>query len=408
MQTYRWLARAIAGCALSWCAAATHAERLVIDYMISSGQQRTAWVGILNRFAAANPDIQIVNNEYAQEQYKRDFIARLEKEKVDIAFWFAGERLRDAAERKLLAPLDASQVDAMLKAGFAPNTIEASRIGTQVYGVPLSYYAWGFFYRKSVFETLGIRPPATWAEFLQACDRLKAAKIAPMAFGAKSAWPAAGWFDYLNLRLNGIEFHRRLLRGEESFRDARVRRVFDEWRQLLAKGYFLSETMHNEWDDVLPYLYRGRIGMTLMGGFMASKFPPALASDIGFFPFPRMLPDMPMYEEAPLDVLVLPARGENRRAARRFVQFLVDQGIVREINDVRHTVSPQKPLTASEDAMQSASVRILDGAAGLTYFFDRDAKAPLVRAAFEGFRAFLKPPHDADAATRLIEELARH
>ena len=30
-------------------------------------------------------------------------------------------------------------------------------------------------------------------------------------------WVASGWFDYLNLRINGAEFHRDLLAGKHSF-----------------------------------------------------------------------------------------------------------------------------------------------------------------------------------------------
>lgn len=403
VHTGRWLGKLLLGAALGLCAACAAAERLVIDYIISTSAQRTAWVHIVNQFSAAHPDIKVTLNAYPQEEYKRDFITRLQTGKADLAFWYAGERLRDAAKRRLLSPLDAEQVEFFLKKKFAPATLDGTRINGKVYGVPIYYYAWGMVYRKSLFGRLGIRPPATWSEFLAVCAQLKAAGVTPLAVGARNGWPAAGWFDYLDLRINGIEFHRRLLRGEERFSDPRVRKVFEVWGDLLRNGYFLEATMNRDWDHVLPYLYRDQVGMMLMGSFVAAKFPAAMIADMGFFAFPRYAPDMPTYEEAPLDVLVMPANGENRGARNRFLAYLAESGELRQLNETNQTVSPQGDSPSPPGSLREANHAILNAAAGLTFFFDRDAKAALVKPTFDGLREFLKPPHDADQAVRAIE-----
>ena len=398
------LARGLLCAALGLSAVGAAAEPLVIDYIVSNTPQRTTWISIINEFAAANPDIQITPNGYPQEQYKRDFTAHLRTGQVDLAFWYAGERLRDAARNKLLSPLDADMVALLKKKRFAPVTIEGTRVDGQVYGFPLYYYVWGFAYRKSLFERLGIRPPTTWSQFLHVCERLQSAGVTPLAVGAKSGWPAAGWFDYLNLRVNGIDFHRKLLRGDARFTDARVRRVFDVWGDLLRKGYFLEATMDQEPDRVMPYLYRNHVGMALMASSAASKFPAAIADDMGFFGFPRYSPDVPIYEEAPLDVLVMPAAGRNPRARKRFLKFLVESGALRRVAEADQTLSAQADAATPPTRLGQATSAIWSGAAGLTYFFDRDATAELVAPAYEGMRRFLKPPHDTDQAVRYIEQ----
>jgi multiple sugar transport system substrate-binding protein len=390
--------------ALGLAVPCSSAEQLVIDYVVSNSPQRTAWIGIINRFSAANPDIQISHNGYPQEQYKRDFTARLRSGHADLAFWYAGERLRDAARNKLLAPLDADTVALLKKKKFSPATIEGTRIDGEVYGFPLYYYVWGFVYRKSLFDRLDIRPPATWSEFLDVCERLKSAGVTPLGLGARSGWPAAGWFDYLNLRINGVDFHRKLLRGEARFSDARVRQVFDVWGDLLRKGYFLDATMNQEPDRVMPYLYRNLVGMVLSGGFVAAKFPEAIAADMGFFAFPNYSPDMPAYEEAPLDVLVLPAKGKNPRARKRFLAFLAETGAVHQIADADQTMAAQADTSTSSVLLGEATQAILANAAGLTYFFDRDAKAELVGPTYDGLRQFLKAPYDTDQVIRYIEK----
>jgi len=398
-----WLAKGLICAAFALPVVPMAAEQLVIDYVVSNTAQRKALLIIIDKFNSENPDVQVKHNGFPQESYKKDFINRLKVGHADLAFWYAGERLRDAAERKLLAPLDAELVTLLKKKKFAPATIEGSRIDGEIYAFPLYYYVWGFAYRKSLFKHLEIRPPTSWSELLQACERLKAAGVTPFGLGAKSTWPAAGWFDYLNLRINGIDFHRRLLRGDVRFTDQKVRHVFDTWGDLLRKGYFLDATMDQEMDRVLPYLYRNHVGMVLMGSFIAAKFPSAIAPDMGFFAFPSYSPDIPNYEEAPLDVLVLPAEGVNHRARKRFLTFLVESGSLGTIADADQTFAAQ-PEVQSRTLLGDATNGILSNAAGLTYFFDRDAKAELVGPAYEALRLFLKPPHDTEQTVQHIEK----
>lgn len=402
-----WLARGLLCAAFGLPSVAFAAEQLVIDYIVSNSPQRLALLRIIDQFSAANPDVQVKHNGFPQEQYKKEFTARLQSGHADLAFWYAGERLRDAAERKLIAPLDAELVTLLRKNKFRPATIDGTRINEEVYGFPLYYYVWGFVYRKSLFQRLELRPPATWSEFLQLCERLKAAGVTPLGLGAKSGWPAAGWFDYLNLRINGIDFHRKLLRGDARFTDPKVRQVFDVWGDLLRKDYFLPATLDQEWDRVLPYIYRNHVGMTLMGSFTAAKFPAPLAADMGFFAFPSYSADMPQYEEAPLDVLVLPATGTNRSARNRFLAYLAESGALRQIAEADQTFSTQADPLAAPTLLSESTSSILTQAAGLTYFFDRDAKPELIAPVYDGLRRFLKPPYDTEQTVQFIEK-SRH
>jgi multiple sugar transport system substrate-binding protein len=401
----RLIQAALAICCLYGPASPVAAEALVIDYIVSHSAQRTAWVRVINEFSAANPEVQVAHHGYPQEQYKRDFNARVNSGKVDLAFWYAGKRLRDAVASKMLAPLEADTVALLKKKKFYPVTIDGTRIDGEVYGLPLYYYPWGIVYRKSLFQRLGIHPPVTWHEFLSVCERLSAAGVTPIGMGAAANWPAAGWFDYLNLRLNGLEFHRKLLRGDVPFTDARVRHVFNTWGSMLRKGYFLKTTMEQEHERVLPYLYRDHVGMMLMGSFIAAKFPSSIANDMGFFAFPAMVPDMPAYEDAPLDVLVLPAKSPNPDARRRFLHFLVESGALRHIAEADQTLPAQADTPFPPILLGDAAREILKNAAGLSSFFDREADADLIGPVFEGFRLFLKPPHDTDQAVLTIEKL---
>ncbi|KRB96447.1 ABC transporter substrate-binding protein [Duganella sp. Root198D2] len=399
------LATALLCCLICQFPARAAGEQLVIDYIVSHSAQRTAWIRIINEFSAANPDVQVAHNGYLQEQYKRDFTTRLKSGKVDVAFWYAGERLRDAAANKLLAPLDSETIALLKKKNFHPATIDGTRIDGEVYGFPLYYYPWGFVYRKSLFKRLGIAPPTTWDAFLRTCERLSAEGVTPIGLGAAANWPAAGWFDYLDLRLNGLDFHRKVMRGEVPFTDARVRHVFDIWGGLLRKGYFLPATMDLEHERVLPYIYRNRVGMMLMGSFVAAKFPQAIADDMGFFAFPAISPEMPAYEDAPLDILVLPAKSPNPQLRKRFLAFLAESGAVRHIAQADQTLPAQADSSFPPILLGEAARQVLHQATGWSSFFDREADSGLIGPVFEGLRLFLKPPHDTEQAVLTIEKL---
>jgi len=387
--------------------AAAEPQRLSLAFMVSSGAQRAAWLDLLARFAGENPDIQLTHIETEQGAYKRDFERMLVERDFDLVFWFGGERLRQAAERGLLQPLD-DLVDAGQLARLQPATLDALNARKRLWAWPLSYYHWGLFYRRSLFAQHGLSPPTTWPQFVQVMQKLKAAGVTPIAVGSRSGWPAAAWFDYLNLRLNGLAFHRRLIAGQASFRDARAVKVFEVWGQMLDSGNFLPEGVDLEWNEVLPYLYHGRVGMVLCGAFCAAKIPPQLLADVDIFPFPVFDERAPRFEEAPLDVLVRPAGSRNTLAARRFIAFLAREESSRALLRASFQLPVFKGAEPAAEPLLYRGQAWLKQAAGISFHFDRDASAPIRDAGLLAFRAFQRPPHDRRAAIEDLHAAASH
>jgi len=128
----------------------------------------------------------------------------------------------------------------------------------QIYGLPISYYRWGVYYRKSIFRQYNLQPSRTWKEFIEVGERLKAAGIAPGALGPADRWLVAGWFDYLDPRVNGLAFHQSPMDGKVAYTDPRVKEVFRYWRELVDGNFFLESHAKLDWLGALPYLYRGR------------------------------------------------------------------------------------------------------------------------------------------------------
>jgi raffinose/stachyose/melibiose transport system substrate-binding protein len=107
---------------------------------------------------------------------------------------------------KLQAEVDAGQLQAMnLTAADQANAgapaLSAETINGQVYGLPFDTQPEGIYYSKNLFQQAGIASPPTTLDELEAdVAKLKTIHVAPIAVGAKDAWPAAHWYYNFALR----------------------------------------------------------------------------------------------------------------------------------------------------------------------------------------------------------------
>ena len=53
------------------------------------------------------------------------------------------------------------------------STKGALTVDGKQYGVPWGYYQWGVYYRKDLFDNLGLNVPQNWEEFKWVCAMLK-------------------------------------------------------------------------------------------------------------------------------------------------------------------------------------------------------------------------------------------
>ena len=133
--------------------------------------------------------------------------------------WFAGYRMRFFAEKGLIG--DISDVWKDLT-GFTDAFKAASTAedGKQ-YFVPISYYPWAVFYRKSVWKKNGYTEPKTLDELTALAQQMQKDKLVPIAFADKDGWPAMGTFDILNMRINGYQYHVDLMAGKKAWDSTR-------------------------------------------------------------------------------------------------------------------------------------------------------------------------------------------
>jgi multiple sugar transport system substrate-binding protein len=289
--------------------------------------------------------------------------------------------------------------DRMPKAALDLVTVDG-----KLYGVPYSYYHIGVYYRRDLFEDAGIdEPPGSWGELLDACDRLKARRIDPIAIGSKDLWPTAAWFDYIVLRRYGYDFHMELMDGRIPYTDQRVRAVFETWRELIDRGCFIDHHVGMTWQGSQSLLCQGTAAMMLIGNFITPNFPPDVRDRMAFFPFPKITPGMGSYEEAPMNSVHIPARARNKEDARTFLEFVARQDVQERINAALLQIPVNRNAKIADDRFLAIGRELLDQADALTQFFDRDTSEDLATVAIKGFQEFMVKPERLDEILGNIE-----
>jgi multiple sugar transport system substrate-binding protein len=310
----------------------------------------------------------------------------------DVYTWYAGSVANSYARKGLL--LDVSDVWKSMGAySDALKKLSTDDKGRQVF-VPTTYYWWGMFYRKSKFAEWGVEEPRSWDAFLNLCDKLKSKGVAPIGLGAggNTPWVASAWFDYLDIRINGAQYHRDLLVGKHRFDDPEVRKVFATWKKLLP--YFDPQGTAIPFQDATTALLNGRTGMMLIGTFFADSAPKNALDDIDFFQFPIIDAKVPVAEEAPTDGFFASARTPRAKGVEEFLAYLATPAA----QDIYIKSSTGTVLPTHPDAHDSGTPLVLKGkklvasADELTQFFNRDSSDALQPTADTALTKFIAKP----------------
>jgi multiple sugar transport system substrate-binding protein len=383
-------------------------DDLNVSLLLFNGKQREVYRSLFNRFEQENSDIKLRVRDYDSENYKNSIPSWLAQEiHSDVMYWFSGERLNWFVKQQWIEPIDDVWERTNWDQIMTKGSKSAVTIDNRLYALPMHYYPWAIYYKKSLFQNLEIPKPVDWQSFLQAGEALKRHNIAPIAVGSKNNWPFAAWFDYLNLRLNGLEFHQALMSGKRAYQSDEVKQVFEHWSYLIDNDFFIEGHSQYTWKEVLPYLYRGKAGMMLMGNFWTSQLPDNLHDEFEMIRFPKIKSDMPYYEEAPTNVWFIPKNTQNREGAVRFLKFMARADVQEEINQAIGMLSPNRNADVGNDVFLKAGKQVLDQAHGVSQFYDRDNPQPIATEGIKLMGEFADKPQRLPTILKQFDALAK-
>jgi multiple sugar transport system substrate-binding protein len=358
---------------------------------------------VLAGFKTANPGITATVNTVDHNTFQENINNYLQGRPDDAYTWFAGYRMRFFASKGLAG--DVSDVWSGLT-GYTDAFKKASTgdDGKQ-YFVPVSYYPWAVFYRKSLWKKNGYTEPKTLDEFTALCKQMQKDGLEPLAFADKDGWPAMGTFDILNMRVNGYQYHVDLMAGKEAWDSPQVTKVFDTWTSLIP--YHQKAPLGRTWQEAATSLQQKKTGMCYFGLFIAQQFKPEEQDDLDFFTFPEI--DSAIGSDAldaPIDGWMMAKKPKNEAAAKKFLGYLGTgaAGTVVGKSDPGTLAANSEADTASYGALKKKAAEIVGNAKSIAQFLDRDTRPDFASTVMiPSIQSYLKKPADIASILKSIE-----
>jgi multiple sugar transport system substrate-binding protein len=377
--------------------------KLVIASNASDAAPKKAFEDIVAKFQAANPDIEVVLNTTEHEAFKTAIRTILAADKgPDVATWFAGNRMAGFVSDGLFADISDVWASEGWDSSMA-STMPSVTFNGKQYAVPYSYYQWGIYYRKDIYEANGISIPKTYDEFLDNCKKLKAKGIASVAIGTKYLWTAAGWFDYINMRTNGLDYHINLMLGKTKYTDQGVVNTFKNWARAIDAGCFMDDHQNYSWQEAQPPLINGEAASYLIGNFIVNNLPEETQAQLDFYQFPPIDPSLELGEDAPTEIIFMPANAQNVENGKKFMAFFAQPENLTAMNNVLGQLSTHSGSAAPSDRFQRAGAEMLSKSK-TAQFFDRDTTPEMAKAAMQLMVDFMLEPENMMEILEEIEE----
>jgi multiple sugar transport system substrate-binding protein len=350
--------------------------------------------------AAGGPQVTV--NTVDHNTFQTNITSYLQGTPDDLFTWFAGYRMQYFAAQGLALPID--DVWAKIGGNFSPavKTLSTGLDGHQ-YFVPIYNYPWVVFYNKSQWAAKGYTVPTTWDQFIALCQKMKSDGIVPIAFGDKDGWPALGTFDILNMRINGYDYHIKLMKHQIPWTDPGVAAVFDKWAEMMP--YVQTGANGRIWQDAVKTLEAKQAGMMFQGtNQVAAQYVTDNAdlSDLDFFPFPAVNPAYGQdYMDAPTDGFMISKKAKNPAGAKAILEYIgtgaAETGFLKTDKwDVGVASGLSVP---SYNAIQTKSAAAISGCKAVAQFMDRDADPAMATAMISIIQKFIDNPSAGNIAT---------
>jgi len=237
---------------------------------------------------------------------------------------------------------------------FADGDLELFAHGNDIYYVPYVKVTSGFFYDKTLFNSVGVTAPSTWDEFIAMGETLKSNGIPPLAQDGTTGLYNAYFYYWATARvLGGGKFYAAAhdptgaTWSDPGYLKA-AELVFE-----LSKGgrnFFQEGYEGSAWPAAQSDWALGKSGAILCGSWIPVETSPLVADDwdYGYFPFPTVpggvgtLTDV----EAYLMGYCVLKDAENAENAKAFIRFAMQKVWADRYVELSDNMSGRKDVAA--------------------------------------------------------------
>jgi multiple sugar transport system substrate-binding protein len=248
-----------------------------------------------------------------------------------------------------LVPLDDVIADA--KDDFTATILAGHTVDGRVYGVPQAVDMQMLFYRKSMFEAAGVRPPSTVDELIDAARRLTTGEVKGLFAGNDGGVGVLGGPALWSVGLDYVT-----PQHEVGFDDPAAAVAIGKLRELYSSGSLLLGAV-KDWAEPDAFI-QGQVAMQWTGLWTVPAVQQALGDDFGVLPWPKLndsgRPSVPVGAYGAM----VNARSQHIDEAKAYIKWLwVERKDYQEDFNLSYGfhIPPRASLTEKADKLKSGT-----------------------------------------------------
>ncbi len=223
-----------------------------------------------------------------------------------------------------------------------------------IWSVPVNIHRSNvMWYVPENLQKWGVKPPATWDEFLAVAPSLEAKGVVPLALGEN--WTVTHLWESVALSRLGPDKWQKLWEGKLAWTSPEV---IDAWK-LFGKVLEYTNKDHSSlsWQQATDMVVKGQAAFNIMGdwaaGYMATTLKLQPGKDFGWAPSPGTRGAFMMLS----DSFGLPVKSPNREATLAWLRMLGSREAQDIFNPLKGSISPRvdSDLSRYNAYLQSAA-----------------------------------------------------
>jgi len=330
----------------------------------------------------------------------------------DVFYSWEGGRAKEIIDNGFAADLTGYYAKYGWDKTLNPASVSLATFGDKKYFVPTEIGASVVWYRKDLYEKLGLTVPKTWDELMANAAKAKAAGIAPFMLANQKKWPSQFMWSAILVNKYGLATYEGLIGNKIPWTDKRAVDVTAMMKKMSDDGWF--EPSFNS-IDVGPAMVPWTQGKALhwyQGSFNLGRFrgdqPKCCVVPMDFFPLPPIGDQKPVMSVFAEDTLMIHARSANKDAAAEFVNWMVSP----EAMSKKLEIDKPYPSNSSADLsrltdMERRLAKTMADSGSFTFMHVDHATPPAISDKFlDGVQAVLSGAMTPQEAMQLTEDEA--
>ena len=224
------------------------------------------WKDVIAKFEKAHPGVKVETQFLENEAYKAKLPTMLQSSDPPHIFYsWAGGVLHAQVDSGVLKDITAEMSKGWGDT-YNPAALKAFTYKDKVWGVPNNLSEIDFYYNRKLFEKAGIDGAGikSWADYLGAVKKLKAAGITPLAVGGADKWPVHFYWVYLAIRQGGLQAFQDAQAGKNGgFAGPTFVKAGELFKELVDLQPFQQGFLAAKWPAFAGYFGDGRAAMVL-------------------------------------------------------------------------------------------------------------------------------------------------